>query len=1597
MNSEKPRQLPPVLLMAACAFLAITSHAFPQYIPPDEEAPEALLQTELASSEVELLATGYWEAELMGSLGYAFPADGEPFPTSFPGMTQGVAFTQKPDLLLSLWIQQRFFFETSIIAGYEINSLQMGYVNPDEGFLRSIILGTPGPSITDYAEVVIPEGSTGSFGVSIEMATEISKHEAMLRIEDFGYRRQSFLGDREIRETALAPADYMSGTYFVLPDAGLDFIEVYVETTPTLSSGGVTDTDGRRYAPAETASVVASATEGTIRFLEPPDTRILVYYEKTSGASTVPVGDISLGVAALTGSSDGSFPDPDAPAEQFWFEPTGTTTHLGTPLIDYRVSLSDGTDLLLLYEPGEYSPFEHAGWYAAGENLPDETWNVEVSLGNPSDPSADTPFQFEASVFDDSEFRIFSTTSDPRSVRERYPFASIYPELYGPFRDSIDRDRELIIRYLSEAGGILLESPLSGSVTIRRNGFRETGFEVDGSGAVTLAPPPQPGDRIDVSYRTESAGEEARNLTFGLSNSFDVAEGISVYSILSGLWDMGSRSFSTRPEEHPGGLTFGTGIEIERERFQASLDTSISIESPDTSGSYRIFGMEGADVSYSPSRTTVVPASRPADSVITLGPVRGTLVYKDYYTDSAGGGEVLMDYTSDIEGDKIFDITDGAPAGPYVAATVLNAILVDDVVTPVEGDIMIVEYDVSGGADWVGAQLNLSPGGAPPDLSDFEGFYFYWTDESWTTSSPHPRYHVQLGAIGEDLDGDSILDAESSEFDGGYEFDDLDNGVTLRVGGWEGNPDLSISTEDVNANGVLDRENGNLVLNTTYDDGSASYPINTWRKVEVRFTGADAAKLRAVSGLRIVVERTGADPVSGKLLLTGPTFFGSPLRLEPVATGTAKVSEETDSTLGEAFRSTIDRFHPADEEQRVLEFNWSSIDAGAGWSATGVFPSAPISDYRSLSFYLRGVTTGESGPAVFSMSFGTAAEEAASLTFTGDIGDAWSEYTVDLTNAVLLKDGVEVAGAAVDVDASVSAVNTISIACTGVSSGTVALDEIHLSTSVIETKFSTQGFFGFSSAGPVIEIGSFPVVGAVSVSQKAQAAGNALETGGTRFSAASETKGSIVLANSLDISADVAVTWEENQSDIEAGHSVVLPAVDFPVRVTDDFRAAAGESSYSHKTAVRATAGRLGELTAGAESSLSDATLLQSWNGNLAILPDVLNITLAVQARQAAVEYVSTDAGYFETYAGSFRMISPSALPGANARSAGVETGLAVAGERVGFDTSQELWYRVTGFESDILETGGYFTAGIPLSFATVLPPGIKIEPRYELNFSNTAGGYDGGSIGDDLGAVWAGLAARNYLVTGPVYDLFSLPLVQGFSAETAGDSFGEYSPTLAVTFSRGFGSYVRDLFVPSTAEVGLSRSLRRLEDEVFDDLAVDAQLRATALNLFGSRGVKPVFSIYSSDEYSWSLRGGVYFSDGGFTHFTTLLQNYLFFEGGGEEQFTIDNRFEISTETDFSWKEALDTAFIWRTPVEKPISLPVLNIVFEKDVYFMHEESLELDLSADSFELRLGHKSELVLGDTGSISALLHLGTAHEESVWFLGVEGGVKARISF
>ncbi len=1568
----------------AALIVSITAAVHGQYLAKEEEAPEALLTTQLGSSDVELFMSGSWEASLNGSLGLAVPADSPPFSAQYPGMVRGFAFSQEPDLLLSLWVEKRYFFETSILSGYELNSLQMGYVNPDKGFLRQIILGVPAPPINSYGDIQFSEGGKGSFGVSIETATELSRHDATLRIEDFGLKTKRYIGSAEVVETIIQPDAYIHGRFFVLPDNEIDFLELFVETLAT-EEGSIRGTDGRFYTPLPEISYRASLINGTVALNDRASKRVLVYYQKDG----ISVGSSMLGRGALAGTKDG-FPDTTVPPVDFSFS---NEIYLGVQMRDFTEELQNGKIALLLYDPSSFSPFEHCGWYDAGFDLPQDRIRTRVELGTPGAPLPGIQMDFSKSLFDSTEFRVLTSTSDYRSPASRYPLAERYPFIYGPNTKTGDkRITGMILLQVEEASErYQLENPVPGSVMVRRNGFRETGFSIDDNGVLVFDTPVAAGERIDITYRSDSGGESAQNLTFGITSGFDIPGGWFAYVALSGTWNVNPGNYSTEPYQYPGSVSLGSGIDLDRQGINAGLDASLSISSPDTSGAYRIFGMESAATLFTVTRFNLFPAAPPSGNSATSHLTqanRGILFYKDYTAYGVSGTATLnrYDWTS-LPKDQIFLYEESSPTGPYAVSTAGDG---------VAGTAMALDYELQETGNWAGAQMVLAPGGAPPDLSSYEGIQFYWK-----TDNPLDEtiVYVQLGGMGEDLDGDNRLDRELSPLDTGIPFDDPVRDIRLTIGGRIGRPDMNVTTEDTNGNGILDRETAKI-LNRTFNSlvSTPAYPETSWKKVEILFSEEEKYLLGTASAFRIVVESTGSGEKTNRLLVTGPTMLGSPFSPDPLTEGSVTIREKADSALAAAYPELLTRFHGNDEPQRVLEFEWTDIDPDKGWTARGISQGAPVTDYKLLSFYLRGdiQTTGDP-ELTFELHGGD--KSALTFTFPAPPDDAWLEYSVDLETGEVVAGGEVIALGKLDL--SVPVIDSIIFICTGSSSGSLYLDEIHFAESKLETGYSLQGGISLSSPDPLLSIQGYPVVSNARIDLDISSSGGIIENGpsyaNALFKAALGADLAKVASVSVTLDADVGDSF-----DLAGGHRIVIPAASSPVTLSEGFRTVVENegSGFTHDLALSGgvpgiAAGSLSEnVTADGES------LSQVWEGTIDLFKRFpLSFSSAINVSSTKEGYAQPAGSYFSKLKEAFALIAP--------RDGGKETERTGSGSIIidargsfwGLKIAPELNFRASDYPERIFSFSGNLSINAPFSIEFNPPPGLQIEPYYRVDFENASTDYIGNNLSADFGALVEGIAEERYLLTGPVYDLFAPGLLTTFDSSTTGSISAKYTPAAGISVSRGYGSYLRDLIIPAKVEIELKRSLLRAEDLVTESLSAGVQLRSTAINLFGSRGAYPVFSLYETDEYSWNTGFTANTASSETTSYEILLQQLLLFSKSDNTQLSISNRMEIGFSDETAWEESLETVFSWITSLPQGITLPLVNIEMKNDVYFKHLESLSLDASGPvpGFGLLLGHSSELFFGGAGSLLGLLHIGVSYRDKTWLLGLEGGIRAKVTF
>ena len=486
---------------------------------------------------------------------------------------------------------------------------------------------------------------------------------------------------------------------------------------------------------------------------------MLIYYEKDGlavGSDTIGIG----GLAALDGSNR---PDPaSAPVDFDWTEPD----YAG---IDFDVDLQvtiESRNALLLYEDGDFSPFEFLAVYPSEGASVGGTTEVELR------PSGD----LDAVDTIEGEFGAGTLTLLPADLPRaltRFPLCENLPQAYGPDKESLLPYR---LAYAVSSTTLQIAVPASaipGSVRVSINGRDERRFTRYSDGSLEFPFPIMTSDEIEVSYELPDSGASGADLFFLSSNLFHPWRTIPELSLRADFgvrWKVDDSGYSESYAESPGSILFAAGASYQGESWGVEANGGVSVGTHDTRGYMRLAGMEEGAVEFGISGRTLFPAAPATSGEGFDAADLGELSFTDYYQYLDTGGSTLKEYGWSPPADQVYPFAAGNPIGPS------TALAEDD---DIEGQIAVLDYELDNG-EWVGAQIS-SPG-AELDLSTATAVSFrYRLTES--LSGATLGLTLRAGAIAEDLDGDGRLDEESGPYDDGFPYTHQPTGDVLYVGG----------------------------------------------------------------------------------------------------------------------------------------------------------------------------------------------------------------------------------------------------------------------------------------------------------------------------------------------------------------------------------------------------------------------------------------------------------------------------------------------------------------------------------------------------------------------------------------------------------------------------------------------------------------------------------------------------------------------------------------------------------------------------------------------------------------------------------------------
>ena len=1484
MPSRGPR-LFALLLLSVTLRSALAAQDIAQdfagYIPPEAEAPEALLSLDVGSAEVDLYVEGTWLVGLEAGVGVRWvPGQGPAITTGASTRANGVSLRQEPSLELSVLLMDMFFLETairqsdtqlSVFLPSQISYLRMGYRARGDELLRSVILGTNGVEMGAYPFVQVPAMGRSSLGAGAVIEGPRARQEILLRVDRLPGSSVRYVGMNRVTESRVSPSAYLRGQVFLLPDRDVVGLVVLIEDP----RGTVTDAAGRHYREPAVSEVRVSASEGWVVFTAPVAGSVVVWYEDAAGND---VGSPLLGRGFLPAQTLGSdkLPtvDPDGvPLDFQW----GAPTYLDENLDDRQVVI-DGRTYLRIGRPGEFSPFEAAQTYAttldggAGARVELDVVGrgTDLAAGNAGGglvfvPSADL-----------STFTV-SRGSDPRdSIRDRYPFEDAGGLLYGPSSPPPEGYLDYVIRVRAYQPVDELSVPtpvVSGSVRVVRGGVDDPAFTVDyATGRVDLGTPVSPGEEIEIYYRS-AEGAAGTDLVAAWGNRIGLGEG-AVLELAGGLvWNLSAGAFTTEAGEALGGVVASASLtgayttpKDPESAASPVLDldyrvaAAVSLSQPDTTGTRRLFGMEGERRGVELTEDYARPSALPVGIGALDAAGRGRMIYRDYRRYALLGGTTLRSYedTGYVEHPYV----DGEITGPYEVGGSYTA--VDS------GSSLAVQFEMDDAHEWAGMQIPLSDGAGIANLSGAESILISYLAE---VSEGSYTVWLQAGALGEDLDGDGRLDAEEPGLDTGFWFDDAGNGVSLRVGaGPRGQGNGIQDTEDLDGNGYLDSEEPAVTIELATVTAGAG---EAW-VVERRSLSSEERRLLSRSrGVRLVAVRDGSGPVRGRILvdrveLSGSVFWAAAegdwdtLAVREVKETDLGSAESAPQTLETVYPEVEDRYHAGGGIQKVLELVWSGLDP-AGLTLRGFVDEGTGGiPYRELTLYLRAPELG--APAEVRMDLVDGAGEGIHTTIPLSPFDDWRELVVDTTASTVTLAGQIVADTVVAADPGNPDLVELRLEIVGADSGRVYLDEVRLSTPDAGVGVAGEAAIRLRLSGPLVAAGDTVLVSTLSAGLRVAASsadfaplfGQPSRQPGLRADA---DLGVETIAGRLTVRGAGESTAAG--LDLSGGHELDLlypRSGPVQIRYRDVFATGGAATDLSHRSDMGLT---VGWLTAGAlsGSDVAGAVLSQNWSVDLAIRPpSAPAVTLGLVASKRATGYAPAGAWYLPWWAEGYTLLVPWTAGVDAARSATLQAAARLPPAPVGFDLLAR-----TGFDTTALagtrrsqKTTLSYGVTVPVAFRPGGGPEVTVSAGYRTLVQLSATREEGRTdLVEDAQALGDVLARHLWLLGGgPLADVLSpAALVRNVGRLESTNDYpltdALWQPEITLGLARGEGSRLVDLVLPVYLDVTLGRRAVLTGDLTGADTLLRASTRMTALNLFGRSGSLRVFDFYDTDELS--------------------------------------------------------------------------------------------------------------------------------------------------
>ncbi|MDR1419826.1 MAG: hypothetical protein LBI86_05590 [Treponema sp.] len=1388
------------------------------------EASTEIASITLGNSDVDLLVSGFWKGTLAGNLGFTRGSLGTALSTDSPFL-----FEQEADLTLSLWVRNRWFVEANFLDDYSMNTYRAGYQGLPGEAVQYVGIGNTGLDFPVFPYMDLGGNSPNSFGIYGRFGAGDFTVHSLFRYDAAAREERVFVGDRERTYSYIGLETPVHGRFFVLPDDNLDVPPgVYIEDV----NGDLRDQNNRRWRRALSTEYAAGASSGIVELGLSPAGMVAAAY--TKGGNSAPWGS-SMGNYA-TPASSGFLGEAQA-----WFgagivlenypQPgDSASSPAGRP---GTVTFNNGVTALVIYEKGTFSPFERQSRYQAPSSS--STGASLVRLSNrervagydivsmeENTVSADVPL-YASQEIRRGLYELVGIVQGRRDPGTRWPMGNQYPEIYlpGSYRFNGDMGLRFTSYGSSGSGSFALGTDVVyGSVQVYRSGLPDTDFSYDeSSGTVTLGNPPLHNEVIRISYLRRSNERRHGSIAAGVGMVYDPGRVWSSELAIGLRWNLSGESYSEEDASSPGTVGISAASNWNYDRLTSRITAGFSFEQPDTTGMYRAAGMEGNEiVLYMPAENSF---NAWPPSTLSLAR-RAPLVYRNYQDKSIFGN--LMQIT--WSGSSVIADRDA----PYPAL---------DSKFGSQTQVLVAEFSLDSGRNWAGFEVPL---GSEKEILEQAGeieIPFRFHGFSSLPAAGQIELAIQFGALS-----------------------GKDYGIA---------------------------ENNNLIVTIPLFTAASVFDENA-RIVSYRLTDSDRRKLEGADHMRLLVTYSGTAAMPGRVLLAPPIVRGAAWRpviesagaILPAPGGIADAAEWLETGAGrleDKYGEIIGKLHPEGIRQRVLKLDLDLSGSIRTAGADGRVPSLPLSEYESVSFFVRAERF---SPPLEKLRFilaGGPELRYSDITIDAEIPllpyfspGEWHKVQIQYRGGgqQVTIDGYPAAGALVRYrppppsQASSRAGDTAggrsryaAVLVTGSGTGTVFLDEIILEDPSPAYRFNGGNVTEWHYPETILSAGGKKILENLSVRTALEGAlrGDPFTSADELDAGAMNRSNAAITFLGADLEGNFAFSAVEKNLFWSAGHSVSRNWG--PLYAGENFSLSPRDDAANHRFNLR-LAGPFSAAMEG-EADYDTERLVRRWNGSTGLafsakfIPVFSANTIATWTENTPEPSSWLDS-YGRTWTESWKRLLPDSGRGAARRDTRTTFRLAEETSPVGADLSLEGSTSFSAPNTTLLSAHNV-RFDIPLVF-----PSFSVVFRGERGFRRQLDYADDNIFSDGRKFAESIRDSLPLWKVPPFYSLFTPSLERtmekGLAASPSKSSaeYTSFNDRAGFTLTLPEKYDISSLYIPAGFDFQIGRTLEQKFDVPMDLLNVGGSLAFASINLFGAMGSAPLFTFYSGDELNHSI-----------------------------------------------------------------------------------------------------------------------------------------------